>query len=260
MNKFILLLNLSILASCTSLPICESSKGLQNIPDTQMRYYSAEDDLWYDFSNDQNNIIITIATTNKTLQERILQNGVKFYFSEKNGKSETRFLQYPMPIISSKIEPNYRNLSPENKVDLQLKTIKKNALWVDGKINRQIALNDSSKTKITINPTTMGGLQYTLQIPTDVIRIDKRHIVLGITIDALHKDLATKHHPNKDLETNPDGTAKSPMNGGMGNMSNQSMMGGTNRNNRGHYRQPQNETPKIKGVEKTMIWTKVILE
>ena len=93
---FALLVTLLLLSACAELPIYTS----QRIPTNDslaapMRFYDKGADVWFDFSNNDSLVIISLQTTNRRTQARILKNGIKFYFSKTQKKNRARYLQYP---------------------------------------------------------------------------------------------------------------------------------------------------------------------
>lgn len=262
MKKIILTIVISVslleIYSCSQqLPICESTLGLEIKDERTMRYYSAKDDIWYDFSNDKEFITISIATSNKRVQRRIFEQGIKLYFSPEKKPNLTRYLQYPAPNSQELPPPPDDEFASENS-NMFIVSSKK-ALWINSNKAQVISL-DSAKidTKIDFKPSGKNGILFSVKIPVQKVAYTKNSIILGIVIDGHKKPNKPKSSIDNepmDMNTTPNGMNRGMQGGGMGN--NIGVHGGRGGHKGGHrYDEDKQEH---KGKDKTEIWNKVLL-
>ena len=130
--------------------------------------YDTDSKVYYQVSNDEENLHIKLNTAEPGSMAKILKTGLKIYFDIEGKKNQDVFFQYP--IISSQDIPNQKSMKRNGNQSFnfpkQVSEYHKEALFNQyGSVDRFPLLLSNSDIKVSISVNDKRELDYDLIIP-----------------------------------------------------------------------------------------------
>lgn len=167
--------------------------------------YDEDAKLYYAITKDSDFAYITLNTTERTTQIKMMQGGVRVYFDTNGKKNTDNFIQYPMAPPPRKMDMNMnqrmQNLQNPPNAPQQLFKNHKEHLGVDVLIsengNERIINNELNSEQISVQMHPQpNGLSYRLKVPLSYIASSDNNTSIGIEIKGMQP-------PNDDNGNSP---------------------------------------------------------
>lgn len=175
--KNIFFIALIILGSCASLNTVSSVEHTANEA-SSFRYNDSNSNVLYSVANDNENLYVSLNTSETTSIAKILRTGLSIYFDVNGKKAKDLFVQYPLAQKQklSKEEMSNpgssNNSSPNTQLTKLLAQMSYQAIYHKLSETESFSVLDkNSEIKIVIESVTSSEITYHLTIPFNKIAI-----------------------------------------------------------------------------------------